>query len=408
MGTWELVGTTLLYGLLFWLGWYVIARDVRQPLLWFTGLALLALAGSVGAALLTPYAFSIGLAPRLLRAEQLFILLAALFGLAAMIALAPGYAAWWQRLQQQKGNFLLAWFCLIGFGLSAGFLMITGNAAPGVFHLWLMGLWLAGLGTAVTRIVAGDQGEAWLPHYLRSFDYSFFTALLFGGQVALIMVYAVGATLALLLLLLGTISAAILVQVFSDPVQATLDQVAFFNRPGLRRQRSALRAESGAAQRVDASLDMMQIEEAEFAKHTRRALSHMGDLPRLAASPLTHLPLVTVRVAQNGRYDSTLVRANELKRILTESIARLKPPGDEPFGTTDAWRHYNALYFPYVLGLRPYSRRFVMDDTFQGETAVQDALAWFRAQVPERTLYNWQNAAAQLVARDLRERSRHL
>ncbi|NDJ55255.1 MAG: hypothetical protein GYB68_19460, partial [Chloroflexi bacterium] len=30
-------------------------------------------------------------------------------------------------------------------------------------------------------------------------------------------------------------------------------------------------------------------------------------------------------------------------------------------------------------------------------------IEWFRAQVPERTLYNWQNAAAKLVAQDLRE-----
>ena len=28
---------------------------------------------------------------------------------------------------------------------------------------------------------------------------------------------------------------------------------------------------------------------------------------------------------------------------------------------------------------------------------------WFQANVPERTLYNWQNAAAKLVAQDLRE-----
>jgi hypothetical protein len=128
----------------------------------------------------------------------------------------------------------------------------------------------------------------------------------------------------------------------------------------------------------------------------------MGDLPSLASSPLTRLPLVAERVAQNGQIDSTLVRAAELKAVLAESIVRLKPRDDAEFGTTDAWRHYNALYFPYVVGLRPYSRRTLHNDEYQ------DALDWFRSQVPERTLYNWQTAAARLVARDLRERARHL
>jgi hypothetical protein len=146
--------------------------------------------------------------------------------------------------------------------------------------------------------------------------------------------------------------------------------------------------------------------EAAFNKHTRRALSQMGDLPKLAANPLTNLPLVTMRSSANGRAQSTLIRATELKIILTESIERLKPPGEADFGTTDAWRHYNALYFPYVKGLRPYRRRTYHEEN--GDDAINEALDWFRSQVPERTLYNWQNAAAALIARDLRERSRHM
>lgn len=38
----------------------------------------------------------------------------------------------------------------------------------------------------------------------------------------------------------------------------------------------------------------------------------------------------------------------------------------------------------------------------------QEVLDWFRSQVPERTLYNWQNTAARLVAKDLFERSANL
>jgi hypothetical protein len=96
-----------------------------------------------------------------------------------------------------------------------------------------------------------------------------------------------------------------------------------------------------------------------------------------------------------------LERAAVLKTLLAESIARLKPLTGEDFGASDEWRYYNALYFPYVAGLKPYSRRTLHDDGLA--PAEQAALDWFQAQVPERTLHNWQNAAARLVAQDLRE-----
>jgi hypothetical protein len=128
----------------------------------------------------------------------------------------------------------------------------------------------------------------------------------------------------------------------------------------------------------------------------------MANLPKLASSPLTRLPQIMHRLGQNDRADGTLARANELKAILTESIEKLQPRGEGTFGTTDAWRHFNALYFPYVVGLRPYSRRAIYDEEYE------EVLDWFRTQIPERTLYNWQTAAARLVARDLRERARQI
>ena len=97
---------------------------------------------------------------------------------------------------------------------------------------------------------------------------------------------------------------------------------------------------------------------------------------------------------------NTLTRAAELKRLLTDAIIHLKPAGENGFNSTDEWRYYNALYFPYVLGLRPYSRRAEYTDL---DDSAQAALDWFRSQVPERTLHNWQNSAAKLVAQYLRE-----
>ena len=114
------------------------------------------------------------------------------------------------------------------------------------------------------------------------------------------------------------------------------------------------------------------------------------------------LSLIEARLGRQAATDSTLERAAELKALLAESIERLKPRDQGDFGTADEWRHFNALYYPYVAGLKPYSRRASYDDL---DPPLRDALDWFQSQVPERTLHNWQNAAAELVAQDVREQA---
>jgi len=76
-----------------------------------------------------------------------------------------------------------------------------------------------------------------------------------------------------------------------------------------------------------------------------------------------------------------------LKSLLVQSIQKLRPQSEEQFGTNDEWRYYNALYFPYVLGLKPYTRRADFDSLDETSRA---ALDWFQTSVPERTLHNWQ------------------
>ena len=98
--------------------------------------------------------------------------------------------------------------------------------------------------------------------------------------------------------------------------------------------------------------------------------------------------------------DNVLSRANELKLILKESIEQLKPDDDTDFSVADEWRYYNVLYFPYIVGVKPYSRRFYRDDL---DPHAEEALDWFKTYVPERTLYNWQKTAAKLIAQHLRE-----
>ncbi len=270
---------------------------------------------------------------------------------------------------------------------------------------WVMVVGVAGdlviLGIAIAIMDAFEEGEALLPDFLRSLAYSSFVVALFGGQVVLVMVLGTGLTFSMLALLMAVIATAVITQTFADPIQATLDSLVFARFPRVREARAELRAAASAVPRTDESLDLSKLTEAQFNRHTRKALSNMGNLPRLATNPLTRLPLIEGRLGEQGLEGNTLERAAELKTVLTESIERLKPREQGAFGSTDEWRHYNALYFPYVAGLRPYSRRA---NHYDLDPATKEALEWFQSQVPERTLYNWQKAAARLIAQDLRER----
>jgi len=82
------------------------------------------------------------------------------------------------------------------------------------------------------------------------------------------------------------------------------------------------------------------IDRNEFTRLTRRALSHLPNLPRLAASPLTELGIVTACVDEDA---DTLQRAHALRRILVESINELRPVDRGEYGTTDTARPTNGV-----------------------------------------------------------------
>ena len=85
---------------------------------------------------------------------------------------------------------------------------------------------------------------------------------------------------------------------------------------------------------------LIAMSEEEFRRLTARALDNYGDLGRLLRSPLIDLPTVDRRLTGQGA-EKPLARAIELRAVLRESVARLKPDG--LFGTTEEWRYYNAL-----------------------------------------------------------------
>ena len=445
-----------------WLGLYLLVRNPAKPLLRLTGLGLIAYALSLAAGLLATYAPTATLRTGLVRAEWFLVFLPALFWSGTLLHLLPEDLPWRPRLirgwayglapifvllsliawgtdwmfdlasgapQAGRGYAvfallvllpLLACFALLlrtlrsvrprlpyrvilaatlFFGLGTSLLIVPLDWLPRSGVVLLIGLDLLALGFAIAGLDAFDEGETLLPDAARSFAAAFLAVVIFGGQVLIAIALGAGPTFSLVVLLLAASAAAITLQTLSDPIQSLLDRLVLARFARLRQTRSDLRAASSALPRLNAALDPCNLAEPEFARLIRRAIGHLGDLPRLAASPLTRLSIIDQRLAARQAREDGLERAAELKACLSESILRLKPRGQAEFGTTAEWRYYNALYFLYVVGLKPYSRRF---DRTGLKPIEREALDWFRANVPERTLYNWQNAAAKLVAEDLR------
>ena len=383
----------ILFSHLVWLGLYLYARSEKKRSVRTIAIAILALALAVGFGSVDDAQYTenesnpLSTIPLILSAGYLAI------GLFEHSNVA-------RRTRKRAltsavvGGLLTALF-------GAVFLFLSAWLDPGIpwYVVAMMGLMYIAVGLWFARHTSVEKDEAYLPDILRSYDYSFLIAAVFGGQVVLAMWTGPGATDTMIYLLLGTITAAIAIQVYLDRVQGLLDRIAFVNLPWLRQERAQLRKVENLLPRVNMT-DPLSIEEEEFARITRRALSNFSDLTKLATSPLTNLPEVHRRLVGRRVEPSTLERARELKVLLTEAIEQLKPLNGDAYGTTDEWRFYNALYYPYVVGMRPYSVTAVhsFDDSSHYEV-----LEWFRTYVPERTLYNWQNVSAALIAAHLRE-----
>ncbi|OBK90906.1 hypothetical protein A5648_15970 [Mycolicibacter sinensis] len=289
------------------------------------------------------------------------------------------------------------------FALANAILIIPLGVVPSGIALASTGIDVLLLGLAVALWDAFDEGQALRLDMLRSFLAAVAMAALLGGQVLIGLALTrsePAAQTALTVLLFTTIAVGIEVQVFVDRLAGFWDRLAFWRSPALRADRAALRdTEAALALRSTGPLD--DVDEETFVRLTRRALAHYGDLSKLVASPLTALPAIDERLAARGVPDAPLERANELKALLADRIAALKPRDGGEFGTTEQWRYYNALYFPYVVGVRAYAQ----NATAAGlDPTARQAWQWLVTEVPQRSLHNWQNAGARVIAADLRGR----
>lgn len=288
------------------------------------------------------------------------------------------------------------------FALGNAIMVIPLGLVPSWIALASSGFDIVLLGFAVALWDAFDEGQALRVAMARSFLGTAVVVVIFGGQLliglAILGQYGRGTMTVLLFTILAV---AIAITVLADPLAGMLDRVAFARLPALRAERATLRnVEAALPSRAQNQLDDLDAE--TFARLTRRALSHYGDLAKLVASPLTGLPAIGARLAARDAPDQPLERATELRALLAEQIDRLKPRDDGEFGITEQWRYYNALYFPYVAGVRAYAQ----NATAAGlDPVARQAWQWLVSEVPQRSLHNWQNAAARLIAAELRDQA---
>ena len=438
--------SALVFSLSWWLGLYLLARDPRKPVLALAAIGLTSFATVValdavrtqsGSAILSSIEVYLVTVPGIAwfavllelsrprdswrsRASEFVAVAAVACGAFIGAAMAgdvdgPIRMGHWVMFGvislSSLGAMLRAVFGpwqprpVVGYVVVATLFFALGNAII-VIPLGLVPSWLALastgfdvvlLGVAVAMWDAFDEGQALRADMLRSFVATGVVVVLFGGQ-ALIGLAVTGPQTALTVLLFTSLAIAISINVLADPLAGVLDRLAFSRSPALRADRAALRS-TGAALPLRSANPLDGVDEDTFVRLTRRALGHYGDLSKLVASPLTALPTIDERLAARGAPDQPLERANELKALLADRIARLKPRDGGEFGTTEQWRHYNSLYFPYVVGVRAYAQ----NATAAGlDPIARQAWQWFVTEVPQRSLHNWQNAAARLIAADLR------
>ncbi len=398
------------FGFTLWLGAYLLARASQKPTVQLTGWGVLAYAlalaiqiifdRSILLILLAPALLWIGAALHLLPEEnqtrQTLIRIWAVMSIplailtlvnawfAALVVLAlmfcAGMVAKLAIRSQFKNTFALLAVIALFVTLSAGLLILPLNWIPLSWGMALLGFDLIFLGITVTAWDAFDEGESIRAHLVRSLISAFYYS---GTLVLIASFFSKDPTLLLTLITFG-----ILTQTFSNALQSLLDKLTL--SPQLNEERQSLRQTADALPLLS-PLEPASVNEEQFTRLTRRALSHLGDLPKLATNPLTNLSSI--------KESNPLDRAHALKSLLIQSIQKLKPQSAAEFGTTDEWRYYNSLHFPYVLGLKPYTRRADYDSLNEASRA---ALDWFQTSVPERTLHNWQNTAAKLIAEDIR------
>jgi hypothetical protein len=418
------------FALTWWLGCYLVGRDPTRGLLWRSAGGLGAYAVAVAAWTLSPGSavaqvllcvpalcwsgVAVGLLPRSAPehrqanlgwpvAALVFLVLAvALPGVGKLVALAPLAGALVLLLRYRdrvRPAPLPAALTAAALLYTLGLVVVLGpiDLGPPEVVIAAIGLDLLLMGYLVAVADAVDSAERLTPDLTRGLIAAVPAILLCGGPAALTMLAAPGrdAVIALQFVLVALVMSAV---GLAGQLRAGLDRLAYLQDEPLRLSRQALLLAADALPRRRTPQRMPALDADEFRRLTRRALEDFGDVGRLLRNPLADLPAVERRLAARGLgvADQPLVRAAELRAVLSEHVARLKPAG--AFGTSEEWRFFNALHYCTVLGLRPYQRGPQPEGL---DRDARRAVDWFRRYVPRRSLHRWQAEGAAMVAAQL-------
>ncbi|MCK7519026.1 MAG: hypothetical protein MZV64_15525 [Ignavibacteriales bacterium] len=229
------------------------------------------------------------------------------------------------------------------FGLSTGVLVLPVEFVSSFWGIVLLGFDLLLLGGAITVWDAFDEGETIRHHLLRSFVSAFYYAGALAVLVVIVSAIEGDFGFGKLLLLVCLIAFGILTQTFERSIQKILDDATF---PEIIHAGSArdLLNDSADALPLLSTLDLFSVSDAEFTRTHKTRAQPFG---RSAAPFDKSVGKICLAWNQNP-----LERAHALKSCSWKAFKNSNR-GDEAFGTSDAWRYYNAVYYPfYVLGLQ--------------------------------------------------------
>ncbi len=278
------------FGVAWWLGLYLLARDPRKPLLrraaggllvyaagvvidrlaggspWFDGVRIVLVCAPVLAfsgvfvRLLPARAvervdrvWRVGLLPvcavlampaagGFLPAGYVLGAITLLALLGTMLGMLGQQADWIEDSRRSAAGLLTVGALLLG--LSAALILLGLNVLPSTAMLSVLAADLVVLGLGIAVLDAFDEGEAVRAAMIHSLVVSAATAAVFGGQAALALTLA-GERPALVALFFGAIAAAITLQVLHVPLQAGADRLAFSD-PRLFAARVELRSATEA------------------------------------------------------------------------------------------------------------------------------------------------------------------
>ncbi|MET8426057.1 hypothetical protein [Nocardia sp. NPDC004860] len=279
------------FGVAWWLGLYLLARDPRKPLLRRAAIGLLAFAAAVLADRLAGgnswfdgprivlmcapvLAFSgvfvrllplnavervdrwwrAGLLPLcallampaaggFLPAGYLLGALTLLALLGTMLGMLGQHAEWSEDSRRSAAGLLTIGALLLG--LSAALILLGLNVLPRTAMLSVIAADLVVLGLGIAVVDAYDEGEALRADMTHSLVLSAATAAVFGGQAALALTLA-GERPALIALFFGAVAGSITLQVLHGLLHAGADRVAFASDPQLCAARVELRSATEA------------------------------------------------------------------------------------------------------------------------------------------------------------------